>query len=135
MRITSVALAVLLISGLAACSSSDDDATPNPSPAPSQSPSSSTAATGKGTGTVHDLRALAGNRWSTGTLALKVGDSVKVTDADTDVPHNFHVAGVGQSGTMNGGDTFTLRFDKAGTFDFVCTFHQSQGMEGTITVS
>ena len=133
MTITRVALALVLLSGAAACSSSDNTATPNPTPAPSQGKQTSAATTGGGT--VHDLRALPGNRWSTGTLALKVGDSVKVTDTDSDVPHNFIVAGVGQSNTMNGGDVFTLTFDKAGTFDFVCSFHKSQGMEGTITVS
>jgi plastocyanin len=132
MRINGIALAVVLVSGLAACSSSTDKASPTPTPAPTQTSSSQPASAG---GAVHDLRALAGNRWSTGTLALKVGDSVKVTDADPDVPHNFHVPGVGQSDTLNAGETFSLRFDKAGTFDFVCTFHQSQGMEGTITVS
>jgi plastocyanin len=69
-----------------------------------------------------------------GTLTLAAGDSVKVTDADPDVPHNFVVSGVGRSETMSSGDVFTLRFPTAGTFQFVCTFHQAQGMEGTITV-
>jgi plastocyanin len=129
---TSLAVAVALAGVLTACSSSSNNAgAPSPS-ATSASPT--TAASGATGGTVHELHALAGNRWSTGTLTLAVGDSVKVTDTDPDVPHNFVVAGVGQSKTMSSGDVFTLRFPTAGTFQFVCTFHQSLGMEGTITV-
>lgn len=131
MRSLPLAVAVVLAGAVTACSSSSNDASPSPSPS---SASPTTAPSGTAGGTVHDLKALPGNRWSVGTLALAVGDSVKVTDADPDVPHNFVVSGVGQSKTMNSGDVFTLTFDKAGTYDFVCTFHQSQGMEGTITV-
>lgn len=131
MKIFPLAVAVVLAGGLTACSSSSKTATPPPSPTAA---SSTTAPSGTAAGTVHDLKALAGNRWSVGTLTLAVGDSVKVTDADPDVPHNFTVAGVGHSNTMSNGNVFTLTFDKAGTYDFVCTFHQSQGMEGTITV-
>ena len=132
MRMIPFALAAVLASGRAGCSSSDTTAsTPTPTPTTASPTATTPGTTG---GTVHDLKALAGNRWSVGTLSLAVGDTVKVTDADPDVPHNFVVAGVGQSKTMNSGDVFTLTFPKAGTFDFVCTFHQSQGMEGTITV-
>jgi plastocyanin len=83
---------------------------------------------------VHGLRALTGRRWSDDALTLAVGDSVKVTDFDPETPHNFTVAGVGHSGTLGEGDTFTLRFDKPGSYAFECTFHASQGMTGTITV-
>ena len=129
MRTLPLALAVVLAGAVTGCSSSSNKAAPSPSSA-----SPTTAPSGTAGGTVHDLKALPGNRWSVGTLTLAVGDSVKVTDADPDVPHNFVVSGVGQSETMNSGEVFTLRFPAAGTFQFVCTFHQSQGMEGTITV-
>lgn len=131
MRTSPLAVAVLLAGALTACSGSNKAATPSPS---ASTASPTTAPSGTTGGTVHDLKALPGNRWSVGTLTLAVGDSVKVTDADPDVPHNFSVAGVGHSDTMSNGDVFTLTFSKAGTYDFVCTFHQSQGMVGTITV-
>jgi plastocyanin len=131
MRIFPLALAVVLAGAVTACSSSSKSAAPSPSPS---SASPTTAPSGATGGTVHELKALPGNRWSVGTLTLAVGDSVKVTDADPDVPHNFSVSGVGHSDTMTNGQVFTLRFPAAGTFQFVCTFHQSQGMEGTITV-
>ena len=134
MKTLQLVAATTLVAGAVACASSDDETrTPNPSPAPSQaSPSGSGPAA---TGAVHELRALAGNHWSVGALTLKAGDSVKVIDADNDVPHNFVVDGVGRSETMNGGDEFRLTFPNAGTFAFVCTFHENQGMKGTITVS
>jgi plastocyanin len=131
MRTLPLAVAVALAGALTACSGSSDDAAPSPS-ATTASPT--TAPSGTAGGTVHELKALPGNRWSVGTLTLAAGDSVKVTDADPDVPHNFVVSGVGRSETMSSGDVFTLRFPTAGTFQFVCTFHQAQGMEGTITV-
>ncbi len=120
MRLLTLALSGLL----AACGSS----APTPAPTPAQT------TPGTAEGTVHDLRALAGNRWSTATLTIEVGDAVKVTDVDPDAPHNFVVEGVGRSQTMNNGDVFTLRFDRAGAYAFVCTFHEEQGMAGTVTV-
>lgn len=132
MRTYPLAVVVVLAGALTACSSSSKTATtPSPSAGTTSPASATTGTTG---GVVHDLKALPGNRWSVGTLALAVGDSVKVTDTDPDVPHNFVVDGVGRSQTMNKGDVFTLRFPTAGTFSFVCTFHQALGMEGTITV-
>jgi plastocyanin len=38
----------------------------------------------------------------------------------------------GSPGGISGGDTFTQKFDTAGTIKYVCTVHP--GMEGTITV-
>ena len=38
----------------------------------------------------------------------------------------------GDPGAMSGGDTFTQKFDTAGTIKYVCTVHP--GMEGTVTV-
>jgi plastocyanin len=38
----------------------------------------------------------------------------------------------GDPGGLNGGDTFTQKFDTAGTVKYVCTVHP--GMEGTVTV-
>ena len=53
------------------------------------------------------------------------------------VPHNlvFDDAGLGKTGTVNGGarQVLSLRFDKVGTFTFQCTFHP--GMTGKVVVS
>jgi plastocyanin len=131
MRSLTVATALLLALGTAGCSSDDDTA--SPSPAPSSSPSASaTAPAGSGPAVILANR---GNKWVPTELTLKAGESVLVRDTDPGAPHNFVVDGVGRSETMNEGDTFTLKFPTAGRYTFVCTFHESQGMTGTITVS
>jgi len=54
-----------------------------------------------------------------------------------DIPHNlvFADAGIGKTGTVKGHATATLsvRFDKAGTYRFSCTFHS--GMDGKVVVT
>ncbi|HEY2703085.1 MAG TPA: plastocyanin/azurin family copper-binding protein [Candidatus Dormibacteraeota bacterium] len=67
------------------------------------------------------------------TATVKAGDIVAFTNAGT-TPHNvtFSDGGVA-SPTMNGGDQFLVKFSKAGTYKYVCTFH-APGMAGTITV-
>jgi plastocyanin len=132
MRTFPTLLVAVLLVGPAACSSDDDTATPSPAPSASSAAPTTSATAPATSGTVHDVRALKGNRFSPTALTLAVGDSVKVTNSDPDVPHNFIVAGVGSSPTLQSADTFTLRFDKAGSFEFVCSFHD--GMEGTVTV-
>lgn len=33
------------------------------------------------------------------------------------------------------GDTFTMKFDKAGTYEYYCEPHRGAGMQGTLTVT
>ena len=66
-------------------------------------------------------------------VTVEPGDTVTWTNNDS-VGHdvtgdNFKS---GDAGAMQGGDTFEFTFDKAGTFDYVCTVHP--GMEGSVTV-
>jgi plastocyanin len=67
------------------------------------------------------------------SVSIKVGDAVTWTNKDT-VGHDVTGDGFksGDAGGMQNGDTFVQTFDKAGTFDYVCTVHP--GMEGSITV-
>ena len=67
------------------------------------------------------------------SVSVKAGDSVVWTNDDT-VGHdvtgdNFKS---GDPGAMQNGDTYANTFDKAGTFNYVCTVHP--GMEGSVTV-
>jgi plastocyanin len=68
------------------------------------------------------------------TTTVKVGQVVLWTNQGTTV-HNVTFQPGPASDTMNHGDRFELRFTKPGTYSYVCTFHQAQGMKGTITVS
>jgi amicyanin len=66
-------------------------------------------------------------------LTVKAGDTVTWTNDDS-VAHD--VTGdsfkSGDAGGMQSGDTFEHKFDKAGTFDYVCTVHP--GMKGSVLV-
>lgn len=69
-------------------------------------------------------------------VTVAVGQVVQWTNTGSSV-HNvtFDNKGVPASSTMSGGDKFALKFSKAGTYHYVCTFHVSVGMQGTITVT
>jgi len=68
-----------------------------------------------------------------GDLTVSVGDTVTWTN-DDGVGHD--VTGdsfkSGDPGALENGDTFEHTFDKAGSFDYVCTVHP--GMKGTVKV-
>jgi plastocyanin len=36
---------------------------------------------------------------------------------------------------MNQGDTFEIKFTQAGTYTYVCKFHEANNMRGTVTVT
>ena len=66
------------------------------------------------------------------TASVKAGDVVGFTNSGT-TPHNVTFDAGVASQTMNGGDSFLVKFTTPGTYKFVCTFH-APGMAGTITV-
>jgi plastocyanin len=76
---------------------------------------------------------LEGIEFNPDSVTVKAGDTVTWTNNDS-VGHD--VTGddfkSGDAGAMQNGDTFAQTFDKAGTFDYVCTVHP--GMEGSVTV-
>jgi plastocyanin len=74
-----------------------------------------------------------GFRFSPSNVTIAVGDSVQVDNTDT-THHTFTDSPVFDSGDVGPGGTYTYRFTKAGTFSFVCTYHSSAGMRGTVTV-
>jgi plastocyanin len=66
-----------------------------------------------------------------GAVSVRAGDVVEWRNAGT-TPHNVTFDGGAQSSPMQGGESFRLRFPKAGSYSYLCTFHA--GMAGTITV-
>ena len=71
--------------------------------------------------------------FSPSSVTIAVGDSVRAVNDDTS-HHTFTDAGVFDSGDVGPKASYTYRFRKAGRFDFVCTYHSSFGMKGTVTV-
>lgn len=65
-------------------------------------------------------------------LTVNAGTELTWVNRDN-VPHNAIADGSAfDSGTMNGGESWSVVLDEAGTYRYVCTFHP--GMEATLTV-
>lgn len=70
--------------------------------------------------------------FSPANLTITVGDTVSWTNVD-DSPHTVTAdGGAFASGNLDGGATFSWTFISAGTFTYVCSYHDD--MVGTITV-
>jgi plastocyanin len=74
-----------------------------------------------------------GIKFNPASATVSAGDTVTWTNDDS-VGHDVTGDGFksGDPGAMQNGDTFEHTFDKAGTFDYVCTVHP--GMEGSVKV-
>jgi plastocyanin len=70
--------------------------------------------------------------FSPATVTVKAGSTVTWTNLD-DEPHTvFSDAGLFRSSALDTKDTFSYKFDKAGTYHYLCTIHPR--MVGTIVV-
>jgi cytochrome c oxidase subunit II len=70
------------------------------------------------------------------SASVKVGDVVQWTNDGTAIHDvKFDSQQIPVSEPQNGGDKFELKFAKAGTYHYICTFHEAAGMQGTITVT
>jgi plastocyanin len=120
MRTTKLMLIVLSIAAmaLAGCSSSDGTA----------DSTTTTEATGGGDTEVSVLNF----RFEPGDVTVSVGDSVTWTN-DSSSGHTTTASDGGWDQALAGGETFTLTFDTAGTFDFFCAIHPA--MTGSVTVN
>jgi cytochrome c oxidase subunit II len=70
------------------------------------------------------------------SATVKVGDVVQWTN-DGIAIHSvtFDNQQVPSLDSQNGGEKFEVKFLKAGTYHYICTFHVAAGMQGTITVT
>ena len=73
-----------------------------------------------------------------GDVTVKAGEAVTWTNEEA-VAHDVDGSGKGvkfssgEEGGMNEGATFKFKFDKPGTYDYICRVH-APGMAGTVTV-
>jgi plastocyanin len=69
------------------------------------------------------------------SIRVKAGDVVEWVDSGTSI-HNvtFANSAVPTSATMNSGDKYEIKFQKAGTYSYECTFHVALGMTGKVVV-
>jgi plastocyanin len=104
---------------------------------PSSSPRpSAAAACAGGTGTTSTIQEVAPDRFSPSTVSIHRCDSVRAVYADTTgAPHTWQGSGWNSGNMSSSGQSFTFRFTSTGRFNFFCSYHQSVGMTGTVTVS
>ena len=70
--------------------------------------------------------------FSPATVTVKAGTTVTWTNLDEE-PHTvFSDAGLFRSGALDTKDSFTFKFDKPGTYHYLCTIHPK--MLGTVVV-
>jgi plastocyanin len=73
--------------------------------------------------------------FSPSSVSVPQGQTIVVKNAGS-VPHTFTVTGQNIDVTVDPGQSQRVAVDlPAGTYDFVCTFHQGMGMTGTLTVT
>jgi plastocyanin len=80
--------------------------------------------------------------WEPAELQIAPGDTVTF-EISGGPPHpvapaaggpEFDASACGQDAMSAEGDSCQITFEEEGTFPFICTVHESQGMTGTITV-
>jgi plastocyanin len=74
-------------------------------------------------------------KFSPANLSVNQVDTIAVKDATTGTPHTFTIEGKGVDVVNDAGQTQTVTIDlPPGTYPFICRFHSSLGMKGTLTV-
>ncbi len=67
-------------------------------------------------------------------IEVEAGDEVTFVNHDATV-HNVTIKQLGVKDKLDGKDSETrIKFDKAGTFNYVCTLHDGPGMRGQVVV-
>ncbi len=69
------------------------------------------------------------------TVTVPHGSTITVNNSSS-IPHTFTVSGQGIDVTNPGGSSQAVTIDlPAGTYPFICRFHVSSGMKGTLVVT
>jgi len=132
-RGSAVCLTLALALAAAACSksSSPPGSIATTPIAPVQSPASSSPSGETAAVTVSQTN----YQFSPANLSVNQGDTIAVKDATTGTPHTFTIEGKGVDVVNDAGQTQTVTIDlPPGTYPFICRFHSSLGMKGTLTV-
>jgi plastocyanin len=94
-----------------------------------------TTTSGGGGGTPTDTISEANYSFTPSKPSVKSGTTVTLKNTTTDTPHNFTVTGQNIDVTLQPGKSAKVKIDlPPGTYPFFCSFHQSLGMTGTLTV-
>jgi plastocyanin len=132
-KLLAVMLACLAL-GLVACGGDDDDDDGGAGGASTTEQPS--GGDGGGGGAQVSLRDI---QFDPKNITVNAGETITFTN-DESIPHDVHKQSgpggdfaSGPDGGMQQGDTFELKLDAPGKYDYVCNVH-APGMAGTITV-
>jgi plastocyanin len=138
-RLTTGVTAVALLLTLGACNKNDVGnntlADRTESPTPTAGPQSTGAASGGGS---HDVTVDAkDNEFQPKDLTAAAGDITVTLKNVGAAPHTFTAKDLKADKSANAGQTVTidLKDVKPGTYKYVCIYHESLGMTGTLTVT
>lgn len=110
-------------------------AAPAPARSSAKPKATSSQASVCGGGTTSTIQMTSPYRFVPSSLSITRCDSVKVVYADTTgAPHNWKGPTWSSPDLSSSGQSYTYRFMNTGTFNFYCSYHQSLGMTGKITV-
>jgi plastocyanin len=134
-KLIALILACLAL-GLAACGGDDDSSGDSGGGGGSSSGQSNGGGASAGGGASVGMKDI---QFNPKDLTVKAGETITFTN-DESVPHDVHKESgpggdfsSGPDGGMQQGDTFKLKLDQPGTYEYVCKVH-APGMAGTITV-
>jgi plastocyanin len=69
------------------------------------------------------------------SVSVKTGSTLTIQNVGS-VPHTFTISGQGVDVTNDTGQTHQVTLSLSpGTYPFICRFHESSGMTGTLTVT
>ena len=69
------------------------------------------------------------------TPSAKQGATIRITNSAPSTPHTFTITGTPIDITVDPSTSQTVKLDlPPGTYPFVCTYHASHGMKGTLTI-
>jgi plastocyanin len=135
-KLLALMLACLAL-GLAACGGDDDD---NGGGGGGGASTSAQPAAGGGGGGGGGVKVSLKNiQFNPKDVTVKPGETITFTN-DESIPHDVHKESgpggdfsSGPDGGLQQGDTFKLKLNKPGTYQYVCHVH-APGMAGTVTV-
>lgn len=125
-------LAVLCVAGLVAAGCNGDAPAPDAEPTEQETAPDTTAESAGDAVTVETLD----NEFSPAEFEVATGDVEVTLDNTGQNPHTFTSEELGVDEEVAPGEqaAFTLS-GEPGTYDFICAFHESLGMVGTVTVT
>lgn len=77
---------------------------------------------------------IANNKYDPATVTVKKGETVKFVNKDSQIHDVKFTSGPNSPSVMNPGAEWSRTFDAAGSFPYICTYHEAEGMKGTVTV-